>query len=85
MNVAKAQLRKDIRQRKEKEKEQNELCGPRLAHKIEKMLFEYKKNVGLADDMGNIIDKTTTEMKMIATGADSTAFMQAQNKNDNKD
>ena len=74
MNNEKAQLRKDMKKRKQINKEQEELCGPRLAQKIEKMLLDYNKSVGLADDNGNIVERTASEMKLLASDASSTLF-----------
>ena len=74
MNTEKAQLRKDIKQRRQARKEQEELCGPRLAAKIEKMLASYNRSVGLVDNNGNAVERTASEMKMLASDASSTAF-----------
>ena len=74
MNTEKAQLKKDIKKRKELQKENQELCGPRLAHKIEKYLFSYNRSVGLIDNRGSIVEKTASEMKMLASDADSEIF-----------
>ena len=83
MNTEKAQLRRDIKKRKQQQKEQEELCGPRLAAKIEKMLHNYNRSVGLVDDNGNIVERTASEMKMLASDASSTLFAREQNKNSN--
>ena len=42
----------DLKKKREEEEEREELCGPRLQLKIDRMLQEYNQNAGL-DDNGN--------------------------------
>ena len=49
------------------------------------MLLNYNMSVGLADDNGNIVERTASEMKILASDASSTLFQREQNRNDNKD
>ena len=85
MNVEKAQLKRDITKRKQMQKEQEELCGPKLVHKIEKMLFEYNLQAGLIGRDGQRLDNTASEMKLLGSDADSVAFNRANNRNDNNE
>ena len=59
------------------------MCGPRLAHKIEKMMFEYNRPVGIVNTIGDFMGDTVSEMKMLASDADSVMFRREQNRNDN--
>ena len=85
MNTQKAQLRKDAKKRRQTKQEQEELCGPRLAAKIEKMLASYNQGVGLVDDNGGAAEGTASEIGMLASDASSALFQREQNRNDNKD
>ena len=49
------------------------------------MLHEYTTKVGLVDNNGNAVEKTESEMNLLASEASSTVFRREQNRNDNKD
>ena len=48
----KTKFMSDLKKKREEDEEREELCGPRLQLKIDRMLQEYNQNAGL-DDNGN--------------------------------
>ena len=65
LNTEKAQVKKQMKKHKEMMREQEDLCGPKLAKKLEQYLLEFNKQAGVMNERGERVDQTAEELRIL--------------------
>ena len=58
-------MKRQIEKRKEMMKEQEALCGPKLAKKLEQFLLEFNQQAGVVNERGERVDQTAEELRVL--------------------
>ena len=54
-----------MKKHKEMMREQEDLCGPKLAKKLEQYLLEFNKQAGVMNERGERVDQTAEELRIL--------------------